>query len=233
MTVAEKAMDREKVMKRVQKLLNLATGNPNENEAQNALLKAQAYMAEHNISMKEVSDVEAPTIKKEVKESQTKYFKHAWYKKGLASLIANNFRCFHFYRHSGSGKTSIVFFGLKEDAELAQTMYEFAVQAIEWNADQYVKEARKERYIRDATGVKNDYMKGFIRGLSEKFRNQVKEMSLALVLVKDEALVEAHKALKLRKGSASKGGVSAGDSDAYEAGKQKGKSFEAASGYIK
>jgi hypothetical protein len=238
----------EKVMKRVQKLLNLADGNQNENEAQAALLKAQKMMAENNISMSDVNLLDT-TPKKEVGEASGAWMKIQWFHKAVASVIADNFRCYWFYR-SWNGKSKLVFMGLKADAELAQMMFDFAILAVEYNADEYVKEQRQLRYIRDSKGIKTDYMKGFIRGLSEKFKEQskmkvqqettdeqgvttTKEVSMALVLVKDDALVEAHKAMKLRKGSTTQGGrTSAGDTGAYNAGKEKGKKFEASSGYL-
>jgi hypothetical protein len=245
-------IEKEKVMKRIAKLLNLSDSkkNSNEHEAQAALLKAQEMMATNNISMKDLDFTDNKQTK-EVGETGTDWMKKQWYHSAVASVIADNFRCYFFYRMS-NGMSKIVFMGLKGDAELAMTMYEFANISLEYNAEEYIKEERKVRYIRDSKGIKTDYMKGFIRGLSEKFKEQSKMMisqniiddssglitgtqdvSMALVLVKDDALVKAHEAMNFKSAKPSKGGRnSAGDTGAYEAGKQKGKNFESASGFI-
>jgi hypothetical protein len=250
-------LDKEKIMKRIAKLLNLSDEkkNNNEHEAQAALLKAQQMMAENNISTADLNIAigdarKQEEAKKEVKEKGAEWTKLQWYHRAIADVIADNFRCYHFYRHS-NGMTKMVFMGLAADAELANTMYEFALIALDYNADQYVKEQREVRYIRDSKGIKTDYMRGFIRGLHEKFEAQKEmkitqnildeegtvigttETSMALVLVKDNALEVAHKAMKFKTAKASKGGKqSAGDYEAFSAGKEKGKNFEAASGFI-
>lgn len=226
-------LERDKLMKRVSKLLNLANDNPNENEAQNALLKAQEMMAKNNISISDLDILNVkPEKKKEVSESAAEWTKAQWYNIAVSDIIADNFRCYVF-RYTGIGKSKMTFMGLKEDCELAKTMYEFAVLALEYNADQYVKEQRQIRYIRDSKGIKTDYMKGFIKGLKDKFKKQVQEMSFALVLVKDDALVKAHDARKFTKGSGFQGGKNGkGDKEAFSSGYEKGNTFEASSGYI-
>lgn len=242
----EKLSAQEKIMNRVKKLLNLSTNNPNENEAQSALLFAQKMMAENNINM---SDIEGYSVTKEVKkeigESSTVWAKNQWYHKDIAWIIADNFRCYHWYRPS-NGMSKIVFFGLKSDAELAKEMFNFAITAMEYNTDKYIEEQRELRYIRDSKPLRTDYMKGFVRGLREKFKAQA-EMKItkvengkqvlttvALALVKDNAVVEAHDKMKFKKAAASRGGRNgAGDKDAYAAGREKGQAFEAASGYLK
>lgn len=226
----------EKVMKRIAKLLNLADErkNSNANEAQAALLKAQKMMAENNISQADLGIFDAPKNTKEVKEVGTEWGKQQWYHKAVADIIANNFKCYYWYRPS-NGMTKIIFMGLRADAELARTMFEFAIAALEYNTDQYIEAEREVRYIRDSRPLRTDYMKGFIRGLHEKFTEQVKVLqeSYALVLVKDSAVVEAHSKMKFKSATASTGGrKSAGDNGAYRAGKEKGKNFESASGFI-
>ena len=47
----------EKIIERVQKLLKLAGNNTNENEALAALEKAQAILAEHNLTMAEIGEL--------------------------------------------------------------------------------------------------------------------------------------------------------------------------------
>lgn len=59
----------EKIIERVQKLLKLAGNNTNENEALAALEKAQAILAEHNLTMAEIGDL--PEAESEDQKRQT------------------------------------------------------------------------------------------------------------------------------------------------------------------
>ena len=48
--------DMNKIADKIQKLLNLAGNNPNEEEAQAALLKAQKLMAQYNVDLESLGD---------------------------------------------------------------------------------------------------------------------------------------------------------------------------------
>ena len=50
--------DMNKIADKIQKLLNLDGNNPNEEEAQAALLKAQALMAQYNVDMESLGQEE-------------------------------------------------------------------------------------------------------------------------------------------------------------------------------
>jgi hypothetical protein len=54
--------DREKAKDRIRKLLNLAGGNPNENEAEVAILKAQELLLKYKIEESELEDGKAPEL---------------------------------------------------------------------------------------------------------------------------------------------------------------------------
>jgi hypothetical protein len=83
------------------------------------------------------------------------------------------------------------------------------------------------------SGIKNDYMTGFILGLDEQFREQVEQNKeeWGLVLVKDKEVVHYYENLNLRKGAASSAKRS-GDAAARSAGFQQGKSWSAPRGGI-
>lgn len=85
--------------------------------------------------------------------------------------------------------------------------------------------------IKDAMGLKidgpalrNTYIKGFIRGLKERFEEQVKVNSWALVLVKDALVEKAYAEMDFKKGSASTVRTTQ-DTAAYTSGFKEGKSF--------
>lgn len=78
----------------------------------------------------------------------------------------------------------------------------------------------------DATGMKNDYINGFLTGLREKFKEQVQKEGWGLIIVKDTDVVEAYNELQksFTKGSSSTAKGS-GDAHARMSGYKAGKSF--------
>lgn len=276
----------EKILTKIQKALALYEDNANSNEAQNALLLAQKLMAKYNLSM---SDVQRHANKEDMKivhGDATNLRKNEWYEKSLSAIIAKNFRCFSYVRHRG-GKTVIVFVGHKEDVEICKTVFDFAIQALEYHARKYVKAKKKEQQERagmpntkemsieelelladergvdwwevkanydsdpgiykmrlimaikatyrgvatDTSGIKNDYIKGFLNGLDAKFREQVDKNNWGLIVVTPKDVEEERERLKLRK--ASKANInSSGSQEAYVRGYQQGKSFVVPSGSI-
>lgn len=76
-------MINEELLKKIQNLFNLAENNPNENEAQTALLTAQKLMAKNGIEESEISK-HAPAKAKEVLEDSVIDWKRiTWWEKNL------------------------------------------------------------------------------------------------------------------------------------------------------
>ena len=85
-----KMKDKDVIIDKVKKLLNLADKDKNNSdaEAEAALLMAQKLMAEHDISIDETSADKIAYANEECK--------HKWnmgFRKLLAQILANNFRC--------------------------------------------------------------------------------------------------------------------------------------------
>lgn len=282
------------ILKKIQNLLNTTTEKgASEAEAQNAILLAQKLMAKHGLDM---ADIEASSNDKETKKEViegygTEGFKLAWWHKSLANVIANNFRCYYFMR-SFYKETRIVFMGLKEDVEIAKSIFKFASAQIEYHARKYRKNRKKEleeqnlpegfkdfsikevidyasrsgvrdyvidgilrkydkeamqrKYLTieikeamnikiDGPALRNDYIRGFIAGLDEKFREQVEvnKEEWGLVLVKDTDVVERYNELSknFRTARASKVS-SSNDASAFNAGVKQGKKFNQVSGEL-
>ena len=161
-------MEKEKIIDRIKKLLALSGNNPNEAEAEAALLKAQALMAEHDVSV-DLSESD----KIEYGEERCEHKWDMGYRKPLAHVIADNFRCELYWKG-----TSVVFFGHKIDARIAKEAFEFAYKfAMKQSNREYykAKDAGKE-----TKGVCNSYCLGFIHGLKQK----LDEQCVALMIVK-------------------------------------------------
>lgn len=168
-------MGDEKIRRRIQKALALASNNPSEEEANTALLMAQRLMLEHGYEDK---DFELGEKKEIVQKEVTDYKKLFWYEKDLATIISENFRC-HMWWSGYGNKNKIIFFGLKKDVEIASDVYNYAFTYMQHLCKQYVDEFVTE----GKRQARNDYRLGFITGLEEKLKEQVQEYGL--ILVKD------------------------------------------------
>lgn len=216
-------MTKETVVEKVRKMLALAHDKgATENESQSAMLMAQRLMAKHNIT---VSDVDVEDDEKEVvHENVTEIQRTIWWKKSLASVIGGNFRCITYTQRYGNGKSSIVFLGLKEDVEIAKEVFAFAIDSIQHYANKYVRKISNEGY--STSGVRNDFMRGYIQGLNKQFEEQkANNQELALVLVLDKEVEKARDNMSFRKAQQSKV-ASARSQKAFSSGFDKGKNFD-------
>lgn len=175
-------MENTAIIKKIEKLLSLAGNNPSAKEAEAAMLKAQQLMAEHNISLSQVGEKDS-----QVKEVITEWIKGGqncqWMRK-LGNVVANNFRCTMMI---GKGY-GLVFVGLKEDVHICTQVFNFAANTLDNNMKKLRREYRRKGLSTD--GISGDYSAGFIKGLSDKFQEQVERNNWGLILVKDEAVTE-------------------------------------------
>lgn len=274
------------IVEKIQKMLATANDKAaSESEAQTALLMAQKLMAKHGLEMTDVEAHADSEQKKEIVKDFTEAQKTEWWQGRLANVIADNFKCFIYVSRYG-GSQRIIFVGLKQDAEIAKTVYMFAASILPHLAKKYLKDRKKQaekasgysfkdmtdeelyelannelsdfelyelkakypeektykmRLIMavkknlgleiDAAGIKNDYMQGFINGLSAQFKEQVKQEGWGLVLVKDKEVVEFYENMDLKAGKRSSA-KAAGDGQARAAGFQRGKSWSSPKGGI-
>lgn len=218
----------EPIIRKIQKALRLASNNPSAEEAQSAALLAQRLMTKHGLKMADVSQADIDQNEVQAGAGQIIRKRIEWWQRRLNAIIANNFRCYGFFT---SGR-NIGFLGLPEDVEVAIEVYQFAENAVRYNASEYLKESFKydpspnRRYT---NAVRNDYITGFLDGLKTKFKEQVELKCLALVLVRHEVVEQAHKdagwksAKPLQRSSAN-------DSEALAKGYQDGRDWNNPSG---
>lgn len=171
-------MEKNELVERIRKLLSLAESD-NENEATQAMAKAQELMAKHNIELKEVENKMSEVIEKATGEYTMKKWVFT-----LASVIAENFRCECFFRGWRTRKT--VFIGFEEDVEIASLLYNATVNFIEKSSNKQYRKFKKLGM--NTQGVKQSYAMGFIKGLNRKFeeqKSQNQEWGLVLKTPKD------------------------------------------------
>ena len=206
--------EQESVLNKVKKLLSLANNNSCIEEAENSMLKAQELLAKYSLTMQDLVEEKEDNVSKIlIDESQ----RVVWWKGTLAMIIADNFRCVAYKSRSG-----IHLIGLEEDIAIATEVYNYAVRIIDVQSKKF---AKNHSYLAGtATQIKNDFITGFLNGLRDKFKEQVKSQNYGLVLIKSNAVIKAVEEMKFRKAQRSKVSMG-GDISARQAGYQQGKNF--------
>jgi len=218
----------ETILTKVKKLLALAENNTSADESQNSFLKAQMLLLKHGLTMNDVAESDTSNTKNVLNTSIDESSRMAWWKKSLASIISNNFRCKSFTSFR-TANTRICIIGLEEDVNIATEIYNCAVRTVEHQSKMYVKLNKKSG---KTAGLKNDFILGWLSGLEDKFKKQVESVKeYGLILVKDALVVAEVEKMKLRTGQRSK--ITANrDADARNAGYKQGNSFSGSSKMI-
>lgn len=215
----------ENILRKVRKALALANNNPSEQEAQSAMLMAQRVLAEHGLSIQDVEEPEDKQDKNVVHEHATEYGRTIWWKKHLSATVAENFRCFS-YINTRRGASQIRFVGLDSDVSLAIEIFKFACEAIQYHLSKYRQDIKESGYWKkEITYMVNDYLRGYLHGLDQKFKEQVAKNNWGLVLVKDALVVQERESMNMKKGKPT-GASFGGNHGAYERGFTDGKSFD-------
>jgi hypothetical protein len=238
-----KELSKEKVIDKILKMF--AQKNPKfKEEADSALLLAQKWMIEYDVTQEDLEKAENKEIISGAKNSEEKLIKpftnymktFPVYDGRLAMIIADNFRCYCWISNDAKFGKRLMMIGLKNDVKLAFEVYHFALNSMNYHMKQFIKEEYTEYGLTASQGVKNDYMSGYVKGLDDKFNKQVKENNFAIALVKHEIVLDAWAELKKELGIKS-GRVrhtsSANDRDARSEGYKQGKQFEYGLGSLK
>lgn len=161
--------DSEKIIAKIKKVLELSKNNPSEEEAKSATLKAQKLMAEYHIALSEVESVE--DIDNIVEKTIDVGMGNKW-KYSLAGIIANNFRCKHFFY----GKGTVVFYGYEVDTEIAAETFRFLYNAGIKMATSYYSKLRNDAMKNggnfNGMGIKNCFLVGYMEGIREELEKQ-------------------------------------------------------------
>lgn len=156
-------MSNDRIIQRIQGLLNLANSasNTSDAEATSALLKAQELMAKYNISVEEASS----RAEQDIVFSACSSRDYRGFRKILAVVIARNFRC----KTMLYGK-EVVMVGFPDDVAAAVAAFEFAYEhALRNGSREY---SYRYNSGRRTAGVFNSYVQGFIDGIDEALSAQ-------------------------------------------------------------
>ncbi|HEM3469281.1 DUF2786 domain-containing protein [Streptococcus suis] len=204
-----------KIVTKIQNLLELAYDAPNDEEGQTALLMAQKLMVKHNLSLKDVKNTHN---RENIGETVAGWaFRMQWWKEELAAILGQNFRCQTIRRRIfDEGITQMIFFGYDTDAELCTKIYEGAILYLEYRIKRLFPTVEKERWL----GYKKSYLMGFLTGLDDRFKQQsqaTEEFSLT-VQVPAEVAEERQRQLGELKKRTAKAPIEQIDVEAYVIG---------------
>lgn len=167
----------EKMLEKVKKLLSLAGNNPSEEEAIAASLKAQELIAKYNLDLSDLDKEKLEIAQEEYTTGVDKSWKY-----GLAQAVANNFRVMNYW----IGNRKVVFYGYKQDAAVAVSVFEYLFKTGERGA----RKACREHYKKygTETGVYFSYTRGFTAGVKSALEVQ----STALMVVTPQEVKDSY-----------------------------------------
>jgi hypothetical protein len=227
----------DKIIARVQKLLNLAGNNPNENEAAAAVEKAHAILAEHNLDM---AHIKASSLDKEPEdmlrtnldiETKIKIKSFSW----LWNAVAKAHFCKLYQRTNHKGHKVYTFVGRRINTIVAAQMAQYLSTTV-WRLMR--EEAKRVEAERPGAGFKptgalnSNFVTNFVEGAVHRLMKRLKEMETsgaqenALVLYNadeaklNEAYIREQLGIRLRAGRNS--GNARHNSDAYARGDRAG-----------
>ena len=204
----------DKIILKVQNLLELAYDAPNDEEGQSALLMAQKLMVKHNLAMSDIQKIHKNNIGETVAASE---YRMVWWKEKLAGILGANFRCKVIrQRKVDEGSTKMIFFGYDSDAEFCTKVYEGAVLYLEYRLKRLFPTITKARW----KDYKKSYLFGFLTGLNERFEKQTQssEKFALMVQVPAEVLEEQYKRMGKLNERTAKIPIQKVDLEAYSVG---------------
>jgi len=205
----------EKIIQTIRKILELSKNNPSEEEAKSAAMKAQELLAKYHIDMKEVESIDIDTVES-IEEVRVDVPAKKW-KYKLARIVADNFRCRHFY----IGKSVLVFYGHKTDADVASETYKYLFNVGNRLAGREVDKVFGKTGT--SANVYNSFVAGFCAGIEEALGEQCKALMIVTPEDVKTSFEEMSKNFGTMKGGAMRIGANAYCREAYESGKTEGR----------
>lgn len=205
----------EKIIQTIRKILELSKNNPSEEEAKSAALKAQELLAKYHIDMREVESIDIDEVES-IEEVHVDLPPKKW-KYKLAKIVAENFRCKHFYM----GRGTLVFYGHKTDADIAAETYKYLFNMGNILAGREVDRVFKKTGT--SANVYNSFVAGFCAGIQEALGEQCKALMIVTPADVKTSFEEMSKGWKSMSGGALRVGGNTHCREAYESGKTEGR----------
>jgi len=191
-------MDLSAIVEKVRKLLALATGNPNPNEAANAAAKAQELINAYRLDMADLGRADGDACEEASDPLYRGKVKVTWIG-NLAGVVARANGCHVFWGEGGE----IKIVGKRTNVELCRYLHAF----VRGEIDRYAVQAVKARASVPDRAWVTSFKLAAVQAVGDRLREVEKtpDGSQALVLVKrdsEEAEAFAKSSYKLAKGHA-------------------------------
>jgi hypothetical protein len=161
-------MSDSRIIQKMKKLMAMAEGNANENEAMTAARQLQILLAKHNISM---SELDTPDEEKEQIESSSESHKCRPWKRVVALSIARLYFCEMYFTRMGNGKSSYFFVGTETNRNFAMQIFSMVVKSIEKDS----RKQSKEIYGKEDSSFVNSFWSGAMHRISERCAEMIEE----------------------------------------------------------
>ena len=172
-------MEKEKIIDKIRKLLELSKNNPNKEEAILALTKARELMFKHNVDME--------NIKKDDKNYFEKIVQLKKWKNWIIFFVMYLNDAFGTFSLYNEYTKRVYFYGEKEKVLGISEIFEFLFEVADYLA---MKEYRN--YLKEygtGKGIYLSYILGFINGVNNALEKQNREFEeYGIVIVTSEVL---------------------------------------------
>ncbi len=211
----------DKRKEKIQKLLALAA-DANDEESMSALAKAQQLMIDYDFTEDEVFNYhEQQRIEAVETHVICRGRPQKWLYR-LASIIAQNFRTEFYYREGSP--IDLCFTGLASDVQIAEITFQYASGSVSYCARKYMQQPAIKRKRKRKWQLKQDYIQGYLSGLSKVFTQQLLTNGYELALQLPEAVKSYMDDLSLVPGKDTSHKVK--DNEAYYNGYREGLKFK-------
>lgn len=187
----------EKAKQKIVKLLALVNDASDE-ESMSALAKAQELMLQHNIDESDVFEYKQEQKSEAVINTIIYQGRPQKWLYRLASIIAENFRVRTYY--VPGSPIELRFVGIESDVQIAQITFEYARGSASYCARQFLQLPEVKRKYKRKWQLKQDYIEGYLVGLSKTFRNQVCSNGYEIALQVPEIVQEEFEQMELLPG---------------------------------
>lgn len=206
---------------KIKKLLALAA-DANDEESMSALAKAQQLMMDYALTEDEVFNYHEQQRIEEVETHVIYRGRPQKWLYRLASIIAQNFRTEFYYREGSP--IDLCFTGLASDVQFAEITFQYASGSVSYCARKYMQQPEIKRKRKRKWQLKQDYIQGYLSGLSKVFTQQVLTNGYELALQLPEAVKSYMEDLDLVPGKDTSHKIK--DNEAYFHGYQEGLKFK-------
>lgn len=150
------------------------------------LVKAQQLMVDYAITEEEIFNYHEQQRIEEVETHVIYRGRPQKWLYRLASIIAQNFRTEFYYREGSP--IDLCFTGLASDVQIAEITFQYASGSVSYCARKYMQQPEIKRKRKRKWQLKQDYIQGYLSGLSKVFKQQVLTNGYELALQLPEAV---------------------------------------------